>query len=66
MKSTYKTEHGNVYDFSKLDNSKEFQEFLNLSLEMETDEVDIEKCLKDSKRFDRRFTTPLPLKRFLE
>ncbi len=66
MKSVYKTEHGRVYDFSKLNNSKEFQEFLNLSLEMNADEVNIKKCIDASNRFDRHFIIPLPLKRFLE
>lgn len=54
------------YDFSKLEKSKEFQEFLNMSLINEPDTVDIEKCLEASKRFDQHFITPLSNQHFIE
>lgn len=47
------------YDFSKLEKSKEFQEFLNISLSDRADEIDIEKSLNASDGFDKRFIRPL-------
>lgn len=47
------------YDFSKLEKSKEFQKFLNISLSGRADEVEIEKSLDASMRFDKRFVKPL-------
>ena len=47
------------YDFSRLEKSKEFQKFLNISLSDRADEVNIEKCLDASTGFDKRFVKPL-------
>lgn len=54
-----------IYDFSALDQDKEFQDFLRWSLKNEVDEVDIEKCLEGSRKFNQRFIKPLSNQRFM-
>lgn len=43
------------YDFSKLDESEEFQSFLNWSLKNKMEEIDFEACKKGIDEFCDRF-----------
>ncbi len=54
------------YDFSKLDESSEFQEAINISTTNAPDKVDLEKCREGSKLFNQRFTKPFSHEHIME
>ena len=48
-----------VYDFSKLEQSEEFKQFLGWSLKNKPDIVDIEKCKEGMDKFIQSFVKPI-------